>query len=220
MSYDGRMADSPIIQPKNLPPAPVRALAPQQQPGSFWAMRQGDDLLVQNLAPLPGVCVKCGKRGDVLHKRQNFRWVPPWTNLLILVNVIVALVVQQIMTKRGQLALPLCPTCKSRWSTASLFLGLSIAWIFIGLILGGVLLGNELAALGALTMLSAIAAPIAVGLGVVRPRTVRAKGIKDLVLTLGGVHPDAADAIVAASQQQPAQLPAVAVPAGAISPPR
>jgi hypothetical protein len=205
------MADLPIIQPKNLPPAHLtREPPPLPQVGAFWAARQGDDLIVQSGAPLPDVCVKCGKRGGNSLRYQNFVWTPRWVYLLVFVNLIVVAIVAMVMQKKGRLALPLCPSCKSRWSMANLFLGLSITWIFVGLILGGVLLANDVAALGALTMISAIAAPIAVSVALVKPRTIRPKIIKDLLLTLNGFHPDAADAIVAATRPAAAQLPAAA----------
>src|SRR5437870_887728 len=110
------MADSPIIQPKNLAPAHFHAPPPLPAQGSFWAARQGNDLVVQNMATLPDVCVKCGKRGNTSLRRQNFIWFPKWIYWLLLVNVLVTAIVMQVMQKKGQLMLPLCPSCRSRWS--------------------------------------------------------------------------------------------------------
>ncbi|MSP60365.1 MAG: hypothetical protein EXR72_08495 [Myxococcales bacterium] len=211
------MSDQPVVFPRNAPGGGFMALpAGPQQPGAFWAASSGEDLMVEKGAPLPEVCVKCGRTDGIERRNQNFSWFPPWIYALLLVNLLVMAVVSTVLRKQGRLWLPLCHDCARRWRKANLVQGLTIAWLIVGLITCIVFFASELPILGLLTMVSALVSPFLSGFLLHRKATLRPRTIDDRVITLQGVHPDAKAAILTASQQPRLPSP-VAPPPGTIA---
>jgi hypothetical protein len=185
-------------------------------PPSFMAARSGRDLIVQKAAPLPDVCVKCGRRDGITRKNVRFSWTPPWIFATALISILITAILSAILTKRGNLDLPLCPECRGRWGKATAAAVLSGLWVVFGFIFMIVAFANEVPALGILFALSLLGVPLGVGLGYVRPRRLYARKIDDPTITLVGVHSDSLDAIVHAAAPQAALPPAATAPAGSI----
>jgi hypothetical protein len=159
----------------------------------------GDDLVVAKEAPLPPVCVMCGGHDQIERRRQLFAWTPPWVFALILINLLVAAIVQLIVRKKGYLSLPLCTACNARWRTARLVAVLSGIGIAVGLIAGVVLLIREPAA-GLTLIVLALALPITLLVTFGRVRLLRARKVDEQTITLIGVHDAAKLAIVEAAR--------------------
>ena len=189
--------------------------APQQwgdPRAHFVAYVQGEDLVVTKLAPLPDVCVKCGTREGLARKLKKFTWVSPWVWLLAIVSVLIAAIIAAILQKRGELWLPLCARCKSRWTIATVSMVLTVlgifAAIFLPLIIAGAFdAGDAIPILLLVSFVLWIVGLVLVSLLVVKPRTIWPKKIDDRVLTLRGVHPDARAAICQAAAAYAQQAP-------------
>jgi hypothetical protein len=184
------------------PPKVDPDIAPHVGPcGTFVATIVGDDLIVTKEAPLPPVCVKCGTRDQIERRRQLFGWTPPWVFALIVINLLVAAIVQLIVRKKGYLSLPLCTACNARWRAARLVAVLSGLGIVFGLIAGLVLLIREPVA-GLIMIVLALAAPVALLVTFCRVRLLRARKVDEQTITLIGVHDAAKLAIVEAARGQ------------------
>lgn len=191
------MADSPVLFPRNAAPGYIADIA--RPSSAFLAARSGADLIVQKSAPLPEVCVKCGKRDRLTRKQTRFAWTPPWIYATALLSVLIMAILAAVLQKRGALSLPLCPECRSRWTKARLA-GVATAFGFFGILIGMIaLFVNEMPILGCLSIAALIGLPLGVSFGYIRPRTLRPRVINDQALTLIGVHPDAIDAILQAA---------------------
>ncbi|MGZ3421765.1 MAG: hypothetical protein ACXVEE_28070 [Polyangiales bacterium] len=187
---------NPYAPPQAYPPAPYYA---QPGQGMFQAWIEGDALHVQNEAPLPDCCMKCGSTAIAVRRNQLFAWTPQWVYLFFLVSGLIAIVLALVLQKKGRLQVPLCANCAQRWSQGMLFFWLAIAWLVLGMVLGGVVIANDLPELGIPLFASAFIGLIVVAV-MNRARFLRAKKIDDRIITLTLVHPMAAQAIVAASQ--------------------
>jgi hypothetical protein len=170
---------------------------------------EGDRLTIPKMGQgFPYLCAKCGvahgPQSPLQPRIQNYRWVPPWTSLLIFVGLLPALIVQAIMTKTATVQLFICAPCNSRWKQAKLVWALSllvplvvfVALVYVGIATnnGGLVLGGILALLLLLVIVPAI-----IHFVLVVPRIVRTDFIDDYVITLRGVSP----AVLAAFQQPP-----------------
>jgi hypothetical protein len=191
---------NPYAPPQAQQPSPYYANPGQ---GSFQAWIEGDALSVEKEAPLPDCCMKCGSPSIAIRRNQQFAWTPQWVYLLFLVSGLIAIILALVLQKKGRLHVPLCANCAQRWSQGLLLLWLSIGWLIVGIIAGGLFLGNDLPEVGVPLMISAFVALIVVAV-MNRNRFLRAKRIDDRIITLLLVHPTAAQAIVAASQNPPA----------------
>lgn len=109
---------------------------------AFWV---GDQLVVPpNGAISSSRCVLCGGTHDVGFKQKDFNWVPPWCYLFLLVGLLPGAIICTIMQKKSSVALPICPTCRSAWTTAT-----AVAWLFgifgiVGCPWAGVYIGMQI----------------------------------------------------------------------------
>lgn len=180
--------------------------APSDDPGThrrrdYTARRIGLSLLVQKDAHLPDVCMKCGSHDVTERRKQTFAFTPQWAFMLFfLAGPLIAGLVMFFLQKRGTLLVPLCGDCAFRWKRARMRLGLAIAWLIGGMLLGFVSLANDAHALGLVLFASAILAVVVVAV-VNRDAMLRALRVDKTTITLDKVHPDAIDAILAASEQ-------------------
>jgi hypothetical protein len=126
-------------------------------------------------------------------RAQVFAWFPAWTYAFFLLGPLPVIIVQQIVTKRVTLTLPMCPSCNSRWRTARLLRTLAILVPIVGglglAITGAATDSLLLMGVGFLLVFPGILAVIPVDLLLVRPRTLRATFVDDHVVTLEGVAP-------------------------------
>jgi hypothetical protein len=188
------------------PPAPFPSPYGAPPPGWGTPAYQivGPHLVAVSGSPLPDVCLKCGARANLVRKHKKFQWVPQWTYVLLVVSLLVGAIVMTILQKRGTLDVPLCPSCKSRWTHATIAIWLTVLAIFLVLPLGGVLaavLPQDIGPIVAVVFLLAwLVAVVIVSRVYVRARTVWAKRIENNYITVAGVHPDALAALASALQ--------------------
>jgi len=197
-----------VSQPYN-PYAPPQLHARQRQPygapmpGSGAPAYQvvGSNLVAMSGAPLPDVCLKCGARTDLVRKRKKFQWVPQWTYVLLVLSLLLGAIAMAILQKRGTLDLPLCASCKSRWTQATVAIVLTVLAILLVLPLVGVVAAVLPADSGPLVavmlMVAWLVAVVVVSRVYVRARTVWAKRIENNNITVAGVHPEALAALAA-----------------------
>lgn len=161
----------------------------------------GSNLVAMSGAPLPDVCLKCGARTDLVRKRKKFQWVPQWTYVLLVLSLLLGAIAMAILQKRGTLDLPLCASCKSRWTQATVAIVLTVLAILLVLPLVGVVAAVLPADSGPLVavmlMVAWLVAVVVVSRVYVRARTVWAKRIENNNITVAGVHPEALAALAA-----------------------
>ncbi len=104
--------------------------------------RKGKTLIVPRGATLPSCCVKCGIPTEGEPIMHTFRWHNPWVALLAFLGVLIYVIVAMVITKKMDLAVPLCGAHRERRKTF-LIIGLVLlaasvpAGIGIGRLAGG-----------------------------------------------------------------------------------
>lgn len=192
---------NPYAPPAN-PYAPPQAMGGAYAPaaaGPFVAWMEGANLVVQKEAPLPDACMKCGASSIVERRNQRFVFTPPWVIVIFLVSPIIGAVVALIVQKKGRLHLPLCAEHARRWKQGILFMWLGVGWLIVAMILGAIALGNELPEAGVPLFISSFVG-IIVAAVMNKDRFLRAKKIDEQTISLSGVDPNAAQAILAVAQ--------------------
>jgi len=90
---------------------------------AFWI---GDRLVVP---PNGGIshsrCVICGDTQNVGFKQKDFTFVPSWCYIFLLVGLLPGAIICTIMQKKSSVALPICPRCRSSWTSAT-----AVSWLF------------------------------------------------------------------------------------------
>jgi len=199
----------PAPNPYAPPQAPYGAF-PVGPPGYLAPPPRVDGQLVTiaKSYALPPLCVKCALPGDLRARWQAFAWFPSWTYFLLLLGLLPLVIVQMVLTKRARLALPLCGSCNSRWTTARVVRSLAFLVpivVGLGLAFAGLATDHGLvAAFGVLLFFPGILVVIPIDLIFVRPRILRAVFIDDHVVTLRGVSPQVLDVL---SPRPPAAVP-------------
>jgi len=198
-----------VSQPYNpyAPPQPQYPQAQQQPygapPGWGAAAYQivGSNLVATSGAPLPDVCLKCGARTNLVRKRKKFQWVPQWTYVLLVLSLLLGAIAMAILQKRGTLDLPLCASCKTRWTHATIAIVLTVLGILVVLPLVGVVAAvlpeDSGPIVAVMLMVAWLVAVVVVSRVYVRARTVWAKRIENNSITVAGVHPTALAALAA-----------------------
>jgi hypothetical protein len=152
---------------------------------------------------LPDVCLKCGAMPPIVRRKQMFSYAPPWVLISFLVCTLGGIIAMAIYTKRATLQLPLCPSCNQRWRSAKTAIIVSLLALVATPLLafaepvhnmpGG---GTIILTVFVLTFIAFIAIAVAYA----RPRMLQAKKIDKIAITLGGVDPRAAEAVVASAR--------------------
>lgn len=115
------------------------------------AWRDGKDLVALVDAPLPPLCVKCGKRVHGTIKPRTFYWHSPWLFLLILINLLVLIVVSLMVRKKSSHPAALCEAhASSRMKIILGAWGIALAAPFVGVAMSG--LGDPGGLVGILVM--------------------------------------------------------------------
>jgi hypothetical protein len=185
--------ERPTFDPYAPPQAPIGPYATGLQGPGMAPRVEGDLVTIAKQYWWPPVCLKCGTPADLVSRVQSFTWYPAWTNLLLLVGLLPAVIVQAILTKRASLNLPLCSACNARWTKARTLRVLGfIVPLFggLGLITLGLVFAKEagiIAVLGFLVFFPGVLVVIPIEYLIVRPRTLRAMFIDDYVVTLKGI---------------------------------
>lgn len=191
------------------PPNPYAAPSPYGAPAAvpygaygpapYQAWPDGRDLAVQKEASLPAVCVKCGAHDAPNRRNHQFVWTPPWVFVFFAVGPLIGAIVMVIVQKRGRLLLPLCTACEQRWRAGAWMVGLSVLWLFVGLIAGVALAVNDVPEIGIPIVVSAFIFLI-VGVVMAQSRFLRAAKVDDRMIMLRDVNPIAYQAILNAAQ--------------------
>jgi uncharacterized membrane protein len=166
--------------------------------GGYLAWPEGSDLAIQKDAALPSVCVKCGNGHAPQRRNQQFVWTPPWVFILFLVSPIIAAIVAMIVQKKGRLQLPLCDECHSRWKTGVLMVALGVVGFIFGLIAGIIIAANDWPEIGVPLLVGSIVVFV-VALVVGNKRFLRASKVDERMITVRGIHQNAAHAILSAA---------------------
>jgi hypothetical protein len=187
---------------------------------TYRAHLAGHLLVVDKDARLPDVCVKCGAVARLTRRRQRFQYMPPWALLflaptvlaaypgtvlatLAMLGPLVGMLLMLATTRKAQLDLALCATCKRRWTLAVAAMALAAMAPFVGLlaVIASVLRSLHeasatplLAGLGAVGL--SLLVPIFVYFTFVGPRLLGVKLIDSTTITLARVHSKAAELIV------------------------
>ena len=177
------------------PPGPQN-YAPQPPPYGAPAWVQpivnGDTVTLPKLAMWPPLCVKCGTPADIRPRLVRYAWVPPWTNLLIFVGLLPALIVQMILTKRATITHAVCGPCNSRWTKArAAWVASLLVPVFGGLLValvGGAANAGWIMVLGGLLFFPGILIlPITAHFAFVKPDTVQVRFMDDRDIRLRGI---------------------------------
>jgi hypothetical protein len=190
MQQPGRPQFNPYAPPQSEMGPPL----PTGQPGYGMAPRvEGNLVTVSKGHVWAPLCLKCGASADLRGRVQAFSWYPGWTNFLLLVGLLPAVIVQSILTKRASFNLPLCGACNARWTQARTLRTLAFIVPLVGgrgLVTLGAVFAKEagiVGVLGFLLFFPGILVVIPIELLLVKPRTLRAMFIDDHVVTLRGV---------------------------------
>ncbi len=188
-----------VVDPNPYAPPMAPIVAGPRGDGGF--VIEGDQVTVPLALPLPELCVKCGQAGGLTTRQQKFRWVPPWTNLLFLVGLLPAVVLQAVLTKRARVSLPICPRCDARWSKATLLIRLALFGPIVATTIAVVVAlltdwGALLAGIAFLLMVPTILiAPALIYFVLLRPRSLRCTRLDARAIKLSGLSPAVLDAV-------------------------
>jgi len=158
---------------------PQSTLQHQQQlgTGSGEAWFEGAHLFVRKGGGIPTErCVRCGETASKTLKKK-FGWHPSWVWLTILAGLLVYVVVAMCVTKRGELAMGLCPRCARR--RRSIILA-GIFGVFVAMIAA---FATEMIFVGCFLMLVLFVVPV---LSMVLARTLTPVYIDDYIMRLKG----------------------------------
>jgi len=168
---------------------PFAAAGPARARGAFAASGDGEGLCFAVRAPLPLVCLKCGREEGVLRRPTRFHRTPGWARAI---GGLVAVAAAHGTT----LAVPLCRSCALRqrfgWMTVTgaVLVAVALSYVFSELALGSRAFALALA-------IGIVATVVAVILAYRWQLLTLA--LDDETITLGGVHAGAVRAILDAA---------------------
>jgi hypothetical protein len=166
---------------------------------------------------LPRICVVTGATDNVEFKPVKFAWYPRWVALLVLCNLLIAVIVAAILTKRVKGELPFTEEAHRRWRTGQIAFGLSVVLALVTLFASIGFLVAETSSgvsqgIGLLLLLATFVIPTVVGLTMYRGRGPVVLKITDTHITLKLPNPAAAERIsehLVSGAAQPRMAPSV-----------
>jgi hypothetical protein len=190
---------APYRTPQGAPPI-VDALAP------LPPFAEGELLVISTGTELPRVCVKCGKKGDLLFREQAFAFADqPSIGARIMFGAF-AHAVAAAKARKGNLTLPICEVCEERWKDSRVHAGLALAVLLLPLavaLFGMSIDDKSLAASGLFVMFLAMFPVGYVNRVVVPKRTIQCKGIAGRYMKLAGFGEAARKAILGGMDEKP-----------------
>jgi len=163
--------------------------APYGSGNQGYARLEGDVLVVAKDTYLPDICIKCGSKQGIVRRQTKFQWTPVWARLSIIFCTLLGLILMLVTTKKGNLPLPLCQPCNTRWGQAVGALIGAVVFLILGLFTFRLF---DEPAIGGVIFLVSLGAFIGVMLGFVRPRMLQVHKIDDGFIELKGFHHQAA----------------------------
>lgn len=183
---------SPYRTPQGVPPI-VDALAP------LPPFAEGSLLVISTGTELPRVCVKCGKKRDLLFREQAFAFAdkPSFGSRLLFGAFANAVAAAQ--ARKGNLTLPICEVCEERWKDLRTYSLLGLAGVLIPLAVAafGKSIDDHAMAVGGLVTMFVLMFPLGYLNNVVAAkRTIQCKGIAGRYMKLAGFGEAARRAIL------------------------
>jgi hypothetical protein len=163
-----------------------------------------------NAFDLPRVCVVTGQSQNVVFKPVKFSWYPRWIGVLVLVNVLLAVIVASIMTKRVKGELPFTEEAWAAWRKGRMLMAFSVIGAIALFVGGAVLMANDLPAPGVVGLVASLVLPIVIGVKFLRNKGVTCAKIADGKTTLTIPSEEAAIAIQRHLTGAEAHVPVVA----------
>ncbi|WP_375756317.1 hypothetical protein [Corallococcus exercitus] len=110
---------------------------------------------------LPPICIVTGERQGVVFKPVHFSWYPRWIGFLAILNLLIAIIVASVMTKRVKGTLPFTEEAWSRWRRGQVLMAVSVVVAIALLILSFSLLASDAPEWqGLVAMASSVALPV------------------------------------------------------------
>jgi hypothetical protein len=197
---------APYRTPQGAPPI-VDALAP------LPPFADGEVLVISTGTVLPRVCVKCGKKRDLVVRDQSFAFddapFPGSLGALQRFELLFGATGHRAAAAQtsGNLSLPICQVCDERWKNARMYAGAALGALLVPLafvLLGMFTREKRLAAEGFILTSLAAMIPIAyVNRVVVSKRTIQCKGIAGRYMKLAGFGEAARKAILGGLDEKP-----------------
>lgn len=188
------------------PPSPYGFPPPAPMAWGGAAFRVGPAVSLSKGTVLPAVCVKCGTTHGLDHRRQDFKWSPPWAYAMICFGWLIGLIVVMVTRKTASFSVPICSACNQQWNKGRLFFGLSflpgLALLLLSFVFAGIDEPDLFAITILLSLVGFLAAPIITVFAYSRPRQLWVSRIDDLTAHVRGMHPQAVDAVCAQTAQQ------------------
>jgi len=190
---------SPYRTPQGAPPI-VDALAP------LPPFAEGSLLVVSTGTELPRVCVKCGKKRDLLFRDQAFAFAEqPSLGSRLLFGAF-AHAVSAAQAKKGKLTLPICEACEERWKDVRVYAGAGLVAMLLPLAIGLLGMSMDDKGVGAWGLGFMFVGMIPLGYVnrvVVPKRTIQCKGIAGRYMKLAGFGEAAREAILGGLAEKP-----------------
>lgn len=207
------MYGSPYAPPPGpFPPPPMNVAWGSQ------AYMSGPALVLGKGTTLPDVCVKCGARHGLTHRRHTFAWSPPWVWATAVFGLAIVFILMFAMRKTATYSFPICDGCNKKWSQGRLFFWLSFLPGLFLMLLSFVFAGIDEPDLFAFSIMGSffgfLIAPVLTKFVYSRPKQLWVTNIDERVAFIRGVDWQAAQAACQAMQQANAPAaPAYAPPA-------
>jgi hypothetical protein len=99
------------------PPGALAYASPvygNHQPG-WGVLREGKQVVANDNAALPPVCVKCGEPSDGPLIRRRLSWFPPYCYFGLFGGLLVFAILAVVMTKHCRVHIGLCARHRARW---------------------------------------------------------------------------------------------------------
>lgn len=119
---------------------------------------------------LPRVCVATGATAGVEFRRVDFSWVPWWTWLVLVCNVVLYLIVAGMTRRHVRGELPFTDEAWRRWRFARIVFRIAFVAMLVGFGLGFVLMARGDAGWAVLVFLASLVGPVGAHRLLVRPR--------------------------------------------------
>lgn len=208
------MYGSPYAPPPGpFPPPPMNVAWSSQ------AYMSGPALVLTKGATLPDVCMKCGARHGLTHRRHTFAWSPPWVWATAVFGLAIVFILMFAMRKTASYSFPICDACNKKWNQGRLFFGLSFLPGLFVMLLSFVFAGIDEPDLFVLTFMASIlgflVAPLVTKFVYSRPKQLWVSNIDDRVAFVRGVDWQTAQVVCQAAQSAASApaAPAYAPPA-------
>jgi len=187
--------------PYRTPLAPiVDALAP------LPPFAEGELLVISTGSELPRVCVKCGKKRDLLFREQAFAFADkPSVGSRILFGAF-AHAIAAAQARKGNLSLPICEVCEERWKDVRTYAAAALVVMLCPFAIALFGMAEDDKSLAGWAFLGMFVAMIPFGYvnRVVAPKhTIQCKGIAGRYMKLAGFGEPARKAILGPFEEKP-----------------